>query len=135
MTIYHVYEKSTGGYAGSGVKLYNDNAHGSTEIPVPFFGETESAIFNGEKWVISPRDTNLAYQRQLRLALIRDGISLAAIEDAIKSLPAPASAEALVEWEYSQVIDKNNSLVTQISQLLGYNQAKIDEIFETARRL
>ena len=135
MTIFYVYNRSTGEYAGNGTTVYDNDQYGCTEIACPSFTDSEVPIFNEEKWVISPKDNNLAYQRQFRLALVRDGISLIDIENAIKSLPAQLSAEALIEWEYALVIDKNNALVAQIAQILGYDNNKIDSIFSIARRL
>lgn len=53
-SIYYVYEKATGKFMGSGTPFFDDEIYGCTEIPCPEYPESESATWDGEKWVIAP---------------------------------------------------------------------------------
>ena len=62
--------------------------------------------------------------RQIRLWLLRNGISLSTIEQALSNSP-----EALVEWEYATEIQRNNPLVTMLAEAL---QIDADKAFREA---
>jgi hypothetical protein len=48
-TIWAVFEKSTGAFAGSGTPYYDDETYGSTEI-LPETPEGYLAFWDGEAW-------------------------------------------------------------------------------------
>lgn len=50
--IYHVFEKETGAFMGSGTVLFDDDTLGSTEVPCDYDPETEQAHWNGSTWMI-----------------------------------------------------------------------------------
>jgi hypothetical protein len=66
--------------------------------------------------------------RQARLALLGAG-KLAAVNDAINALPSPTKEAAQIEWEYSQEVNRQNGLVSQLAPLLGMTEADLDALF------
>lgn len=44
--IYYVYEKATGKFAGSGTPFFDDNVHGCTETPSPYYREGYVCFYN-----------------------------------------------------------------------------------------
>lgn len=66
--------------------------------------------------------------RQARLALLGAG-KLAAVNAAINALPSPTKEAAQIEWEYSQEVNRQNGLVSQLAPLLGMTEADLDALF------
>ena len=66
--------------------------------------------------------------RQARLALLGAG-KLAAVNAAINALPSPTKEAAMIEWEYSQEVNRQNGLVAQLAPLLGMTDADLDALF------
>lgn len=58
-------------------------------------------------------------RRQLRLWLVRNGIALANVEEAIDAMPEPARTEAQIEWQDASVYKLSNPLVIQIGAAVG----------------
>ena len=57
-TIYYVFEKATGLFAGSGITFFDNETHGSTEVPNPSFDyRIESCVWNGSQWDIVPKSS------------------------------------------------------------------------------
>lgn len=72
--------------------------------------------------------------RQARLALLGAG-KLAAVNDAINALPSPAKESAQIEWEFSNEVNRQNGLVSQLAPLLGMTDADLDALFIAAAAL
>ena len=66
--------------------------------------------------------------RQARLALLGAG-KLTDVNNAINALPSPAKEAAQIEWEYSQEVNRQNGLVSQLAPLLGMTEADLDALF------
>lgn len=69
--------------------------------------------------------------RQARIALLRVN-KLSLIQPAINSLPSPQKVEAQITWEYSQEVQRNNGLVSQLAPALGMTEQDIDDLFVLA---
>ncbi len=69
--------------------------------------------------------------RQARLALLQVGL-LSSITTAISQLPSPQREEAEIEWEYSQVVERNWSFVLSIGESLSLD---LDDLFSLASTL
>jgi len=80
---------------------------------------------------VVPRSVTM---RQARLALLGAG-KLAAVEAAIAALPEPAKTAALIEWEYSNEVQRHNGFVSQLAPLLGMTEAQLDALFIQAAAL
>lgn len=72
--------------------------------------------------------------RQARLALMAAG-KLAAVESALAALSEPAKTAALIEWEYSNEVQRHNGFVSQLAPALGMTEAEIDALFIGAKAL
>lgn len=72
--------------------------------------------------------------RQARLALLGAGL-LASVNAAIAVLPEPAKSAALIDWEYSAVVQRDSGLVPAMGTALGMTVAQIDALFVTAATL
>ena len=73
--------------------------------------------------------------RQIRIALMLSGVSTADIEAALDGLPEPTKTIAKIEWEYSISFIRTNVLVSVVGQLLGWNDAQLDQLWITAAGL
>jgi hypothetical protein len=73
---------------------------------------------------------------QIRLWLVRNGISMEQVSSAIASIEDPQSrAEAEVLWEYAPYVERTNPLVGMISTGFGMDEAAIDNAFREASTL
>lgn len=69
--------------------------------------------------------------RQIRLWLIRQGISLAQVDAAIDAIPDPLQRESVrVEWDYAPYIERSHPMLPPIAQALGLSD--IDAAFREA---
>lgn len=73
--------------------------------------------------------------RQIRQALILQGISLSQIETALDGLPEPTRSLAKIEWEYSVGFVRANPLVAQVAVILGWTPEQLDALWVFAGSL
>ena len=72
--------------------------------------------------------------RQGRLALLAAG-KLAMVAAAIATLPEPQKSAALIEWNYSNELQRNNAFVATLGGALGLTEAQVDQLFIAAAAL
>lgn len=73
---------------------------------------------------------------QAREAMIRSGISIAAVDSAIQAIADPIEKElAYTQWEYRTTIPRSASLVKSLGAGLGLTEEKIDDLFRLAATL
>lgn len=72
--------------------------------------------------------------RQARLALNAAGL-LSSVEAAINALPEPTKTQALIEWEYSNEVQRTNGIVAQLGPALGLSEAQLDALFSAAEAI
>jgi hypothetical protein len=71
--------------------------------------------------------------RQLRLGLVRHGISLSSVETAIEAIEDPTDREvARIEWKYTTTFERSHPLVNQIGAALGLTPEQIDAMWAEA---
>lgn len=71
--------------------------------------------------------------RQLRLWLVRNGVTLAAVEAAIGAMDEPAQTEARIEWEYATQFERRHPLVrTLAAALFGLTERTVDAALDAA---
>jgi len=71
--------------------------------------------------------------RQVRLWLIRHGITLADVDSAIAGIEDAAEREAVsVEWEYAPYIDRDHPMLAPLGAALGLTEEQIDQAFAEA---
>ncbi len=72
-------------------------------------------------------------KRQLRLTLVRNGISLASVDAAIASMPDGLSKEeAQIEWADASTFNRNHPTLLLIASALGLTQVQIDAMWAEA---
>lgn len=72
-------------------------------------------------------------KRQLRLTLVRNGISLAGVEAAIASMPEGLQKEeAQIEWADASTFNRNHPTLLLIASALGLTEAQVDAMWAEA---
>lgn len=84
--------------------------------------------------------TNFDYPRisarQVRLWLLRSGISLEAVDQAINSIEDSSTRDSVrVEWEYAPYIERNHPMLVPLAQILGLTENDIDIAFVEASNM
>lgn len=71
--------------------------------------------------------------RQIRLWLVRHGVSLASVDAAINAIPeAPTRDSVRVEWEYAPYVERSHPWLVPLAQALGLSEAQVDAAFREA---
>ena len=72
--------------------------------------------------------------RQLRLALLRLGVTGAQVEAQIAAMPGTDAAReaAMIEWEYATTYQRDHPLVVALGAALGLTTAQIDDAWKEA---
>lgn len=74
--------------------------------------------------------------RQLRLALVMNGIALSDVESAIAVIEdAQQRAIAEIEWEYATRFERTHPLIDQLGEALGLTPEQIDDMWQEAANL
>lgn len=72
-------------------------------------------------------------RRQLRLGLLANGITTAAVEAAIAAIPDEMDrAVAEIEWADASTYERNHHLIEMVGGALGLTQEQIDTMWEEA---
>jgi hypothetical protein len=104
---------------------------GAVETPPPEAPDGHFARWSGTAWEVVPvpappepeasqqppeeRAPRAVTRRQLRLWMVRNGISLLAVEAAIDAMPEPQRTEARIEWEDASVYEVNHPLLVELA--------------------
>jgi hypothetical protein len=129
----------------SGVKFY-PYIENKPEVPEGFkLSEPEYVIDEEQKTVTGnyelvelpppppPPQAETISARQIRLWLVRNGISLQSIEDAINQIPDEAVKESLlIEWQYAAYVDRNHPMILELASMLGLNEEQLNNAFNEA---
>lgn len=67
--------------------------------------------------------------RQIRLALVLSGVSLAAIGEAIHSLPEPDRSLTQITWEYATIVERHHPMINGLGAQLSLTAQHIDDLF------
>ena len=74
--------------------------------------------------------------RQARLWLIRNGITLATVDQTIAAIPDAMTRESVrVEWEYGTEVHRASQFVAQLGATLGLTSERLDAAFREAATL
>lgn len=85
---------------------------------------------------VSPVFSSTISSRQIRLWLIRNGISLQSVTDAIDSIEDPILRDSVtIEWEYAPYIERSHPMLVPLAQNLGLSESDIDRAFIEASLL
>lgn len=81
-----------------------------------------------------PKAPSQVTMRQARLALAGVGL-LSQVDAAIDSLDEPQKTAARIEWDYSQVVERDRELVQILGPILGLSDEALDDLFREAATL
>ena len=71
--------------------------------------------------------------RQIRLWLLRQGISLAAVDAAINAIPDQLQRDSVrVEWDYAPYVERTHTMLVPLAAALGLTEARVDQAFVEA---
>ena len=73
--------------------------------------------------------------RQIRLALLRIGLTEAMIDGAIATLPSPNKEVASITWKVSTEFHRDNPMVPLLAQMLNKSPAELDQLWILASSL
>lgn len=74
--------------------------------------------------------------RQIRLWLVRHGVSLAMVEAAIDGIADAVTRESVrVEWEYAPHVERTHAWLVPMAQALGLTADQVDAAFREASTL
>ena len=74
--------------------------------------------------------------RQIRLWLVARGVSLAAVEAAIDTIPDQTQRDMVrVEWEYAPYVERSHPMLAPLAAALGLDEAAVDQAFLEAAAL
>jgi hypothetical protein len=74
--------------------------------------------------------------RQIRLWLVRHGVSLAMVEAAIDGIADAVTRESVrVEWEYAPHVERTHAWLVPMAAALGLTEAQVDSAFREASTL
>lgn len=101
-----------------GVELYARAALGE-------FGEVQPYV------APAPAVPAQVTMRQARLALLEAGL-LSMVSTAINTLSSPEKERALIEWEYSSAVRRDDPLIPLLAPALGLTDEDLDALFIAA---
>lgn len=74
--------------------------------------------------------------RQIRLWLVRHGVSLAAVDAAIDAIPDQQTRDSVrVEWEYAPYVERSHPMLIPLAAALGLSETQVDDAFREAATL
>lgn len=75
-------------------------------------------------------------QKQLRLTLLKHGITGAVVLEKIKALKDPVQREAAnIEWEFADRFFRDSPTLVMLGKMLGFTDEQIDAMWEEAAKL
>lgn len=68
--------------------------------------------------------------RQIRLWLVRHGISLAQVDAAIAAIPDQLQRDSVrVEWDYAPYVERAHPMLIPLAAALGLTETQVDQAF------
>lgn len=95
---------------------------------------SDDAQWIGGEWVVpTPAIPPSVSARQIRLWLIRQGISLAAVDAAIDAIPDQLQRDSVrVEWDYAPYVERSHPMLVPLAAALGLTEQQVDQAFTEA---
>jgi hypothetical protein len=68
--------------------------------------------------------------RQIRLWLLRQGISLTSVDAAIDAIPDQLQRDSVrVEWDYAPYVERSHPMLVPLAAALGLTEQQVDQAF------
>lgn len=91
--------------------------------------EDETAEFDARKAAaLIPQVPQQVDMKQARLALLQSGF-LSTVETILASMEGIEGQAARIEWEFSQYVHRNHSLVLVLGTALNLTETQLDDLF------
>lgn len=89
------------------------------------------AVWSGSGWVVPHQASpDSVSARQIRLWLVNRGISLAAVDAAIDTIPDQLQRDGVrVEWEYAPYVERSHPMLVPLAAALGLTEQQVDQAF------
>lgn len=98
---------------------------------------SDDAIWNNGQWIVPPTEIPSSISaRQVRIWLIRNGISLEQVDAAINTISDPVIRDITkVEWEYAPYIERNHEWLIPLAQSVGLTETQVNQAFIEANAI
>jgi hypothetical protein len=97
---------------------------------------SDDAEWVGGAWFVppaAPAVPSTVSARQIRLWLVRNGISLDSVSAAIANIADPLTRESVgIEWEYAPYIERAHPMLLPLAEVLGLTSEQLDAAFVEA---
>jgi len=71
--------------------------------------------------------------RQIRLWLVRNGVSLSQVDAAIDAIPDQLQRDSVrVEWDYAPYVERAHPMLVPLAAAVGLTEAQVDQAFVEA---
>ncbi|NIH77444.1 hypothetical protein FHV99_004696 [Ochrobactrum sp. P20RRXII] len=143
-TTFWIYSESMGAFA----RLCSaDDALAELELDARFIPSKPDGDYHFDpsqnEWILNPTYEPTIEEkrammppvtkRQLRLTLVRNGISLAQVEAAIASMPdGLPKQEAEIEWQDASEFGRLHPTLLLVAEALGLSAEKVDQMWDEA---
>jgi hypothetical protein len=95
--------------------------------------ETGTVVGMNQSESLTPPVPASVSARQIRLWLLRQGISLAAVDAAIDAIPDQLQRDSVrVEWDYAPYVERTHPMLVPLAAALGMSEAQVDQAFAEA---
>jgi hypothetical protein len=92
--------------------------------------ESGNIIGYNQSAELSPLVPESVSARQIRLWLIRHGISLSQVDAAINNIPDQLQQDSVrVEWEYAPYVERSHPMLVPLASALGLTAQQVDQAF------
>jgi hypothetical protein len=95
--------------------------------------ETGAVVGMNQSADLTPPVPESVSARQIRLWLLRQGISLAAVDAAIDAIPDQLQRDSVrVEWDYAPYVERTHAMLIPLAAALGLTEQQVDQAFVEA---
>lgn len=92
--------------------------------------ETGIAIGINQSDTLAPPIPESISARQIRLWLVRHGISLSQVDSAIDAIPDQLQRDSVrVEWDYAPYVERSHPMLIPLAVALGLTEEQVDQAF------
>lgn len=92
--------------------------------------ESGAVIGINQSVSLTPAVPGSVSARQIRLWLVRNGISLAAVDAAIDAIPDQLQRDSVrIEWDYAPYVERSHPMLVPLAAALGLTEQQVDRAF------
>jgi hypothetical protein len=92
--------------------------------------EADEIIGLNQSEYLTPPVPGSVSARQIRLWLVRNGVSLAQVDAAISAIPDQLQRDSVrVEWDYAPYVERVHPMLIPLAAALGLTESQVDQAF------